>query len=441
MFHKILLFVVGWQAVIAGILDYQPQQVHIAFGENVSEVVVTWSTTNVTNETFVEYGIGDYTAIAKGYSTKFVDGGAGRRAQYIHRVTLRNLKPTAHYIYHCGSNQGWSPEFWFKTPPIDSDWSPHVAIFGDMGNENAQALAYLQEEAQRKVYDAIVHVGDFAYDMDSYNAMTGDQFMRQIEPLAAYVPYMVCAGNHEEKYNFSNYRARFSMPGGTENLMYSFNLGPVHFIGFTTEAYYFTRYGIKTLVKQYEWLEQDLIEANKPENRQERPWIVTFGHRPMYCSNDNGDDCSYMETITRVGIPLTHWFGLEELFYKYGVDVEIWAHEHSYERLWPIYNYKVLNGSWDRPYTNPRGPVHIVTGSAGCKEGREPFFKVIPKWSAFHSQDYGYTRLKAENKTHIHFEQVSVDKKGSLIDAIWIVKDEKAVYGRKNWADRHHTEL
>lgn len=57
------------------------------------------------------------------------------------------------------------------------------------------------------------------------------------------------------------------MPGGTENLMYSFNLGPVHFIGINTEAYYFLNYGIKTLVKQYEWLEQDLIEANKPENR------------------------------------------------------------------------------------------------------------------------------------------------------------------------------
>lgn len=57
------------------------------------------------------------------------------------------------------------------------------------------------------------------------------------------------------------------MPGSTENLMYSFDLGPVHFIAFTTEAYYFLNYGIKTLIKQYEWLEQDLIEANKPDNR------------------------------------------------------------------------------------------------------------------------------------------------------------------------------
>lgn len=67
--------------------------------------------------------------------------------------------------------------------------------------------------------------------------------------------------------NFSNYRARFSMPGGKENLMYSFNLGPIHFIGFSTETYYFLNYGLKLLVNQYEWLENDLKEANKPENR------------------------------------------------------------------------------------------------------------------------------------------------------------------------------
>lgn len=50
-----------------------------------------------------------------------------------------------------------------------------------------------------RMYDAIIHVGDFAYDMNSENALVGDQFMNQIESLAAYAPYMVCAGNHEEK--------------------------------------------------------------------------------------------------------------------------------------------------------------------------------------------------------------------------------------------------
>lgn len=58
--------------------------------------------------------------------------------------------------------------------------------------------------------------------------------------------------------NFSNYRARFSMPGSSEGLWYSFNLGPAHFISISTEVYYFLQYGVKLLIKQYEWLEQDL---------------------------------------------------------------------------------------------------------------------------------------------------------------------------------------
>lgn len=218
------------------------------------------------------------------------------------------------------------------------------------------------------------------------------------------------------------------MPGGTDNMFYSFDIGPVHFIGFSSEAYYFLNYGIKTLVNQYEWIKQDLIEANKPENRKLRPWIVTFAHRPMYCSNDNGDDCTHIETLVRTGLPFLGMFALEPLFYKYGVDVEFWAHEHSYERLWPIYDYKVYNGSYEEPYTNPQAPVHLITGSAGCKEGREPFIKILPEWTAFHSQDYGYTQMFAHNKTHLQFKQISVDKEGEVIDDFYLIKDFHGPY-------------
>jgi len=55
---------------------------------------------------------------------------------------------------------------------------------------------------------------------------------------------------------------------------------------------------------------------------------------------------------------------MEKLLYDYGVDLAIWAHEHSYERLWPLYDYNIQNGSYAEPYRNPRAPVHIITGSA-----------------------------------------------------------------------------
>ena len=55
---------------------------------------------------------------------------------------------------------------------------------------------------------------------------------------------------------------------------------------------------------------------------------------------------------------------MEPLLRDYNVDLSIWAHEHDYERFWPVYDYTVLNGSYENPYTEPKGPLHIVSGSA-----------------------------------------------------------------------------
>jgi acid phosphatase type 7 len=69
--------------------------------------------------------------------------------------------------YHCGSDLGWSDLFTFTTLKEGSNWSPRLAVFGDMGNKNAQSLPRLQQETQRGHFDTILHVGDFAYDMDT----------------------------------------------------------------------------------------------------------------------------------------------------------------------------------------------------------------------------------------------------------------------------------
>ncbi len=40
-------------------------------------------------------------------------------------------------------------------------------------------------------------------------------------------------------------------------------------------------------------------KAASPENRSKRPWIIIMGHRPMYCSTHDNDDCTKVNTYTR----------------------------------------------------------------------------------------------------------------------------------------------
>ena len=83
----------------------------------------------------------------------------------------------------------------------------------------------------------------------------------------------------------------------------------------------------------------------------------------MYCG-EGWWDCANNSTKTQFGLNVngTLKYGLEEVLYDYQVDVAIWAHVHSYARMWPVYNYTVFNQTHE-PYVNPKATVHIITGS------------------------------------------------------------------------------
>ncbi|KAK7462485.1 hypothetical protein BaRGS_00038454 [Batillaria attramentaria] len=406
----------------SGEVHYQPQQIHLSYGGEPTEMWVTWVTMDYTTSSTVLYGQQTLDRGVLGNATKFVDGGKLQRTMYIHRAKMDGLKPGQRYSYVVGGHNGWSEMFHFYAIKDGTTWSPYFMVYGDMGNDNARALPFLQLDAMSGKFDAVLHVGDFAYDLDTDNALVGDEFMRQIEVIAGYVPYMTCPGNHESAYKFSNYRYRFTMPPADgQGMYYSFNMGPAHIISINTEIYFYdsTTEAIKA---QYDWLKKDLIQAN--HNRLQQPWIIVMGHKPMYCSNEDGGElCFNNSNKVRNGSSL-FWPNLEDLFYNYGVDLQFYAHEHSYERLWPIYKSTVCNGSTEKPYTNPRAPVHIITGSAGDQEGQTKFIPRPSDWSAFRTDDYGYTRMRIPNATHLHLDEISTDKEGAVVDSVWIIKEK-----------------
>ncbi|KAH7691371.1 acid phosphatase [Aphelenchoides avenae] len=150
----------------------------------------------------------------------------------------------------------------------------------------------------------------------------------------------------------------------------------------------------------------------------------------MYCSSDGTEElfeCRNNENIIRVGMPFTHKYGLEDLFYKNGVDLEIWAHEHNYERMYPIYNRVVYNGT-DSPYTDPPAPVHLTSGSGGSQEGHDSFVKDPSPWSVFRSTNYGFGRMQVFNATHLFYEQINAAS-GAVEDSFWLIKHRHGPYG------------
>lgn len=97
MNFKILIFLFCAIVVSKGYVEYQPEQIHLALGENSRDIVVTWSTPQETKDSIVEYGIEIMNLKAEGVENLFVDGGEKKKSQEIHRVQLPNLEPNTVY--------------------------------------------------------------------------------------------------------------------------------------------------------------------------------------------------------------------------------------------------------------------------------------------------------------------------------------------------------
>lgn len=352
--------------------------------------------------------------------------------QYIHTSVFKEIKFECWYQYQV-SNLGFKSKIYMfngRTPDTDTSFNDvknpiSMVVLGDWGTgEYAQYTKYLlEQEAQTRDFAGILHMGDFAYNLNDDNGKVGDTYLRMVEPIAANFPYMVSPGNHESFGNWSHYKARFNMPINEANdgtgYFYSLNLGPVHFIVYNSNSF-----ESKSLVLEAQteknWIIQDLAEANK--HRDVRPWIVVLAHHPYYCSidwtnpSDSLNDC-YKQAIIMIS-------ALEDIFYEAGVDLVLQGHVHNYERDAAIYQNKTIESEYDDEHThiNAKAPVYIVSGSAGNYEQYLQVSNTPMPWARSLSNDYGYGRLTAYNTTHLYWEQFSAQQL-TEIDYLWIIKD------------------
>ena len=148
------------------------------------------------------------------------------------------------------------------------------------------------------------------------------------------------------------------MPGYNKSLTNNFwskRVGPAFFV-FVNYDYYLTFK--HSLADVFSYIETELKKSQEDGIR----WRILVSHRPIYCGEyKTRKDCTINYIMLKP---------FDELYRKYKIDVNIYGHEHFYERLKSI--DKQMNIVKDDAYlnaslklTDPKEPVQIMGGCAG----------------------------------------------------------------------------
>ena len=156
--------------------------------------------TTTTNTTTADPPAGGPSTL-RGFTHKYVTQGG--RVFYMHFVALRDLSPRGKYSYVVqsgGAGASASAPFSFRALP-DASTPTRLDMYGDLGvyewNSMENLRADCNADAATSVADAIVHMGDHAYNEGDNDEIRADAYMNAFQPVLAECPWMPVVGNHE----------------------------------------------------------------------------------------------------------------------------------------------------------------------------------------------------------------------------------------------------
>jgi UDP-2,3-diacylglucosamine pyrophosphatase LpxH len=283
----------------------------------------------------------------------------------IHTTSLNGLQSGVVYYYRVSG----SCIVYHFVVPAPQQYPLTIGLTGDLGQTEVSQKSLLALDTLRP--DFALLVGDLSY-ADGYVSLW-DTFGKMVEPFAAQTPILTTGGNHEFSFgeNAVSYKTRWPTPHegtGSANICYwGREVGVVHIIALCAYA------GFESGSLQYIWLQKYL--ASKID-RTRTPWVVAMMHSPLYNSNTG------------------HWMegelmrrAVEPLLYRYGVDVVLCGHVHSYERTYPVFNNSV----------DECGITYLNLGDGGNFESTSGQWRfengAAPSWTAFRENSFGIGAL------------------------------------------------
>jgi len=169
----------------------QASHVHMYYGQTATQRIITWShSSNLVKPVLRLSG-----HVVDAVSYKFTNENGYE--SYLNVAVLEQLERGMEYCYDVGDlySEEFSNRFCFQVPATDEH---RVAVFGDLGAHNDVILEQLAIDQVQDKIDAVIHVGDLAYNLDWEHGKIGDDFEHKIETIAGRIPYMICPGNHGE---------------------------------------------------------------------------------------------------------------------------------------------------------------------------------------------------------------------------------------------------
>ncbi|WP_080055489.1 purple acid phosphatase family protein [Spirosoma aerolatum] len=259
-----------------------------------------------------------------------------------HAVHFTNLKPATKYTYRVGDGVHWSEWFQFKT--AQNQVAPFSFLyFGDAQND----IRSLWSRAIRGAYSTLPAVSLMVHAGDLITTSNADwQWAEWFEAggwINGMVPTLATPGNHEyfkdEQGNYRvsrHWRPSFVLPEngpkGLEETAYYFDYQGVRFVSLNSQA---ALLDSTVMATQANWLVQVL--SSNP-NR----WTIVTHHHPIYSTKQGRDNDDWRKKM-------------EPIYKKYGVDLVLQGHDHTYGRG--------LNMPLGKSRKHPDGPIYVVSVS------------------------------------------------------------------------------
>jgi hypothetical protein len=219
----------------------------------------------------------------------------------------------------------------------------NIAVAGDFGcGKNANKTVNNMVAKQPEI---VMALGDLSYNKSP------DCWLDLFSPLDTDGRIKIAIGDNEifpSKY--TKYLNHFNLT----KPYYSFDYDNVHFLAMATSKNKKIPYDVGS--GQNEFVRNDLKKAHNNKNIN---WIIVFQFRTFYSSNSTHPGLDELQDT------------YHPLFEKYGVDLVLQAHNHNYQRTYPImYNQSktftpIVTDINTENYFDPKGVIFATVGTGG----------------------------------------------------------------------------